>query len=167
MKRVLAISLFILCSRSGKCQSTYVGLEFGYQIGKEQYVDAGLNFTYQLNTIGTTISAGVEDNINAKSLGYRLGISAFPYESKLPPLSIGVNSVYYAFQNESLIAIRPELGLSIPVIYGAYGFGRISILYGYNFPITASQNGISTHLLRVSIMTNFRGVIELIGLPFR
>ena len=165
MKKNIILSCLLLSQMIIFGQTSSIGLDLGYQLGKNQYFETGVNFTYipkDLN-IGSIISIGIEDNINTKDLGYKLSIIGFRQKKGAIPLSFGLNAINYRFNDFQVNSLRPEIGLIGKIHHGGRGRSFVGVFYGYNITNSEHKSLINTHVFRLSINMNLKGFIELMG----
>jgi hypothetical protein len=165
MKKIILISFLIISQLIIYGQKPSIGLDVGYQAGKTQYFETGLNFTHifkKLN-MGSSISIGIEDNINSKDLGYKVNLVCFNRKKSSIPISFGVSAINYRINDNKINSFRPEIGLMGRVLHGGRGRSYVGVFYGYNITKTEYKSLINTHTFRLSINMNLKGFIELMG----
>ena len=163
MKKLLSIFLIIFIQQFILAQQKFIGIDLGYQLGKNQYFESGLNFTIISKNVGGSLTIGIENNLNSKSLGYKFGIAGFLNKYKTPPLYLGLNLINYQINKSYYKYIRPEIGLSGSIKYGGRDDARINLIYGYNIKIKNESNNLNNHLVRISVNSSLIGFIKLIG----
>lgn len=146
-------------------QKSNLGVDIGYQIGKFQYFESGLNLTLinDSSTIGGALSIGIMDNLNSNDIGYKVGIAGYNLKSNSVPLMLGFNVAQHNQDGTKFLAFSPEIGLVNKWYYFGSGLAYISLSYGYSFTETEFQNSINKHYFKFLINTNMRGFIEFLG----
>jgi len=111
---------------------------------KNFYFGLGLsraNFTYGEwggNGYGTTVS--LEYNPFDKIIAPKLNLWATGYVLFLGG-NIGLNGIYYIYNDKSNFVLRPEIGL---------GFIKVYLNYGYNLFLDDKISGLNKHTLTLS-----------------
>lgn len=166
----LLLTLFTCCLTYA--QRPFTGVDIGYQQGNNQYFEAGLNLSMKIkNGFVGELSFGIEDDVNANILGYKVGLMAYdalgvstesPNAKPLPILA-GISLLSYQISNQSVRVVRPEIGLR-----GIWRHGRgrtiTKLSYGYNFVDDKFKDQLNEHLVRVSFNTNWKSFLDLFGL---
>ena len=158
---LLLLTWFYLC---GFGQKKFIGIDLGYQFGKNQYFETGINFTRLFGKVGGSLSIGIEDNVNAKNFGYKLGISGF--STNKIPFYFGLDLVKNNVDDKDFYSMRPEIGFGAIGSYSSSGISVIKLTYGYNFALANPSSQLNTHFMRFSINTNLMGIIRLFGFWF-
>jgi len=163
MKKVVCLLLIVCSSHLTFSQRKWFGINLGYQVGKKQYFESGLNFTLISKKVGSSVILGYEDDVNSRNFGYKLGLTLFSNSPKLP-VSVGINYLSYKYNSLTYNCIRPEIGFTSDVLYGG-SEALIQFIYGYNINLNnQTDTMLNKHLFRLSINTSFRGLTQLFSL---
>jgi len=162
MKKILITlcALYILTSCYG--QKPFLGADLGFQFGKKDFFEIGLNLGLQnKKDLFFDLSAGIEDDINSKLIGYKVGLTACNLKDGGIPIAISLSNIVYQNSDDSFNAIRPEIGLLQHVRHGQ-GRSVVKLFYGFNFTEDRFENDINRHLIRFSINSDWRSFLHLI-----
>ncbi len=172
MKNLVITTLIVLSSISVLAQKPLIGINYGIQLGKQQYFETGLNLAKKFkNAYLGEISIGIEDDINSTNLGYKLGLLCYNSKPSLVndsskrkiPLVAGISFLSYHISDNTINAIRPEIGLGKMLLHGS-GRSLAKITYGFNLVDSKLDNRINSHLVSVSINTPLKSVLALFGI---
>lgn len=170
LQKLILVILIFSFQISTFAQRKFLSVDVGYQIGANQFFETGLGYSMITDKFGATVFAGLEDDINSKNLGYKLGVTGFVAKRKALPLSMGMSVINYRLHNESIYCFRPEVGITGIILHYYRGITLAHITLGYNVKPKAEMDEINTFLLKVSLQTNlgsfidlFRGAVSLVG----
>ena len=163
--RILNIFILILSCNCLFSQKSNLGVDLGYQVGKFQYFETGLNLTVinDSSTFGGALSVGLLDNLNSTNFGYKVGLTGYNLKSGSLPIAIGLNVTQHNQNDTKFLAFSPEIGLAYKYYYFGSGLAYISFSYGHNFTDNEFKNKINKHYFKFMINTNMRGFIEFLG----